>query len=43
MMTTNESEILQIIRNVTERSDPEISEETQSLLEAVFRYIVAQK
>ncbi len=40
MMTTNESEFSEIIRNVTELSDPKITEDTRSLLEAVFRYTV---
>ena len=38
MMTTNESEILEIVRNVTEHRDPKITEETRNLLEAVFQY-----
>ena len=42
MMTPNETEILEIIRNVTEHGDPKITEETRHLLEAIFRYTVAR-
>lgn len=42
MMTPNESEFLEIFRDVSEHRDPKIDDETRHLLEAIFRYTVAR-